>query len=233
MHLNHYIAQAGICSRRKAVDLIKAGDITVNNKPMIKPSYQVKESDTVRYKKRIIKAESFAYIMLNKPKGVITTAIDQHGRKTVFDCIKRGPKVRLFAIGRLDKDTTGLLLLTNDGALTQKLAHPKYNVKKVYHVTLDKSLEKLDAQKIMRGLRLRDGIARVDHITHPNAKNKTIVKITLHSGKKLIIRRIFEHLHYFVRKLDRINYAGLTKKALKSGQWRYLTKNEIQNLKRI
>lgn len=233
MHLNHYLAQTGLASRRKAVELIKAGQVTINNFVIKDPAYLVKKTDIIRYKKRIIRPEEKLYILLNKPKGYLTTTADEQGRKTVIDLLGKVTKKRLFPIGRLDKETAGLIVLTNDGELAQKLSHPRYEIKKVYQVVLDKPLAIEDAQKLRKGLRLRDGIARIDALSFPKVKNKKIVRIALHSGKKRIIRRIFEHLDYKVSNLDRINYANLTQKRLNKGSWRYLNEKEIEYVQKL
>lgn len=227
MRLNHYIAQAGICSRRKAAELIKDGHVSVNNAIVTEPYYVVQSKDVVRYKKKVVKAESFTYILLNKPAGVITTTADEKGRISITDLIPK--KVgRVFPVGRLDKDTTGLILLTNDGELAQKLAHPKFDVKKVYRATVDRPVLHKDMLAMRKGIRTRYGRLKADAVSWPNLKNRAIVQITLHSGKKRIIRRLLEHFDYKVRKLDRIGYAGLTKKGLKPGQWRTVNLDEIQ-----
>lgn len=231
MNLNHYISQTGLCSRRNATVLIKGGQVSINNFVIKDPAYQVKKTDVVRYKKRVIKPEEKIYILLNKPMGYVTTTADELGRKTVLDLISGADKKRLFPIGRLDKETTGLIILTNDGQLSQQLAHPRYEIKKVYHAILDKPLTHEHALQLKKGFRLRDGIIRIDGLSYPDSKNKNVVKVTLHSGKKRIVRRMFEHLEYMVRKLDRTNYAGLTQKGLRVGMWRNLTDEEIQNLR--
>ncbi len=230
MHLNHFLAQAGICSRRNAAELIKSGQVRVNNTVKKEPGYLVKPTDVVKYKNRIVKPQEKIYILLNKPTGYITTTADELGRKTILHLIPKAMEKRLFPVGRLDKDTTGLILLTNDGDLAQKLAHPRYEIKKVYEATLDKSLATEDAAQIRKGVKLRDGKALIDALSFSDLKNKKIVKVTLHSGKKRIIRRIFEHCDYEVRKLDRINYAGLTQRGLKRGAWRYLNAKEIEKI---
>ncbi len=229
MTLNKFIAQSGICSRRKAVELIKAGKVTINHKKITTPAYQVKENDVVRVNKKAITPQEYVYILLNKPVDFITTVSDELGRKTILDLIKNATKARVFPVGRLDKETTGLLLLTNDGDLSQQLAHPKFGIQKTYQVTLNKHLDALDLQKIKKGIRLKDGMVKIDEIK----KFRNQIKLTLHSGKYRVIRRLFDHLGYKVIKLDRVNYAGLSKRGLKVGLWRLLRKNEIQNLKSI
>ncbi|MEX0940905.1 MAG: pseudouridine synthase [Candidatus Babeliales bacterium] len=233
MHLNHYIAQAGICSRRKAVDLIKEKKISVNNQIITNPSYQVKENDIVKYQKKVISAQQNVYILLNKPKGYVSTTSDELGRKTIFDLIGSTTAKRLYPVGRLDKDTTGLIIITNDGQLTQKLAHPKFEIQKTYLATLDKPLSHEDFQRIRQGIKLVDGFIRVDSIAYANIKNKKKVKVKLHSGKKRVIRRIFQLLDYQVTELDRVQFAGLTKKNLKKGSWRYLTAEEVKQLNKF
>jgi 23S rRNA pseudouridine2605 synthase len=230
MVLNHYLAQAGICSRRKAVQLIKDSLVTVNGVVVTNPAYQVKETDAVKCNNKLIKHQEKIYLLLNKPKGYVTTASDELGRKTVFDLVSLAHKTRLFTVGRLDKDTTGLIVLTNDGDLAQKLAHPRYQIKKIYEATLDKPLPEEDMLIIKKGIRLRDGIIKVDALA--SFDRGMTIKVTLHSGKKRVIRRIFEALDYKVKKLDRINYAGLAKKGLQPGAWRFLTAAEISLLKK-
>jgi 23S rRNA pseudouridine2605 synthase len=233
LFLNHYLAQAGICSRRKAVALIKEGLVSINNAIITTPTYQVKPTDVVRYKKRVIKPDPYIYVLVNKPAGYVSTTADEMGRNTVLDLVPLAQKKRLYPIGRLDKETTGLIVLTNDGSLAQKLSHPTFEIQKVYQATLDQPCLPDHIQKIKKGIRLKDGIARVDSVNIPNLKNRQIVRIALHSGKKHIIRRIFEALDLKVKKLDRINYAGLTQKDLKPGAWRYLKEDEVENLKSL
>lgn len=230
--LNVYISHAGYCSRRKADELIKMGEITINHAVQKKPGYLVEEKDTVRHKKMVIRPGkiSFVYIIMNKPTGAITSAADDKNRLTVIDLL--GPKVkRVFPIGRLDIKTTGALLLTNDGELSHKLAHPKFKVKKVYQVTLSKDLTRTDFEKIKKGLFLKDGPLKVDNISCAMQKNK--VRVTIHSGKNRIVRRIFESLGYTVRKLIRLNFAGITTRGIEAGKWRYLTPTEIKKLKAL
>ena len=232
MKLNVYLAQAGLCSRRKAIELIKMGDITVNHWETRSASYEVKEKDTIRYKKKVIEfvPETPVYIAVNKPVGVVSTVSDPQGRPTVVDVLGKKFKTRVFPVGRLDTHTTGIILLTNDGELSNKLAHPKYKIKKVYQITLDKPLEHADLLRIKRGLYLKDGAIKVDEIVQ--GYNKSKVKVTLHSGRNRIVRRIFESLGYNSRKLERINFAGISKKGLAQGEWRDITRTEVIRLKK-
>ncbi|WP_236652894.1 pseudouridine synthase [Chitinophaga vietnamensis] len=233
MPLNKYIAHCGLCSRRKAVDYIKEGKVTVNGKTVTEPATKVTAADTVTLQdKKITLQKNLVYILLNKPKGYITTTDDPEGRKTVMDLIEDAVEnERVYPVGRLDRNTSGLLLLTNDGELAQKLAHPKHNIKKIYQVELDKPLTKNDAEKILAGVTLEDGVAHVDALGYVDPRDKKQVGIEIHSGKNRIVRRIFEHMEYNVEKLDRVMYAGLTKKTLNRGQWRFLTDKEVILLK--
>lgn len=230
MVLNKYIAHAGICSRRKAVDLIKEGLVTVKGVTIKDPSYDVTPDDVVKVRGKVIRQESKVYILLNKPNGYVTTVSDERGRKTVMDLIGTAPDVRIYPVGRLDRATTGLLVMTNDGEFMERLAHPRYEVEKIYHAVLDKELIHEDLQKISRGVRLLDGKVKVDAISYIPDKDKRHIRISIHSGKNRIIRRIFEHFGYIVKALDRVNYAGLTKKGLTVGRWRYLTSDEVTQL---
>lgn len=232
MRLNKFVAQCGVCSRRKAADLVKAGKIKVNGEVEINPAYVTTPSDKVSYQGKILKLElQKVYILMNKPKNVVTTVNDERGRKTVMDIVENKIKQRIYPVGRLDRNTTGLLLLTNDGDLAKKLSHPKYNIKKIYNVELDKIVQDKDLQKIKTGLELEDGFTKVDKAYHILNKDKNHVGLELHSGKNRIIRRIFESLGYDVIRLDRIYYAGLTKKDLPRGWFRDLKKQEIIMLK--
>ncbi len=230
--LNKYLAQCGIASRRKAAEIVKAGKIKVNGAVQDNPSYMVLRSDKVEYRGKNIKPNKAPiYLLLNKPKDVITTMKDERGRKTVYDLIKERITERIFPVGRLDRMTTGLLVLTNDGDLAQKLAHPKHKVKKIYHVVLHRPLKQEDLDKIAHGIALDDGIALVDKISYVQGRSKKEVGLELHQGKNRIIRRLFEHLGYKVVRLDRTYYAGLTKKDLPRGHYRRLTRREIIMLK--
>ena len=230
--LNKYIAHGGICSRRDAADLIREGKVSVNGKPVTEPGTKVLPTDTVKVNgKKVTISRNFVYILLNKPKDYITTAEDPQGRKTVLDLIRQATPERVYPVGRLDRNTSGVLLLTNDGDLAQKLSHPKHEIKKIYHVTLDKPLTKADFDKIAEGVTLEDGIAHVDVLAYADPRDKTQIGLEIHSGRNRIVRRIFEHLGYDVRGLDRVMYAGLTKKNVQRGKWRLLTEREIRILK--
>jgi 23S rRNA pseudouridine2605 synthase len=230
--LNKYIAHGGICSRRDAAELIRQGKVQVNGQPVTEPGTKVAPHDLVKVNgKKVIMSRNFVYILLNKPKDYITTTDDPLGRKTVLDLIRHATTERVYPVGRLDRNTSGVLLLTNDGELAQKLAHPKHEIKKIYHVTLDKALTKADFDKIVAGITLEDGIAFVDVIAYADARDKAQVGLEIHSGRNRIVRRIFEHLGYDVRGLDRVTYAGLTKKNVQRGKWRLLNEKEIRILK--
>lgn len=232
MPLNKYLAHCGISSRREAAQLISEGKVKVNKIVITEPGYKVLPNDEVIYNnKKLFVTKNLIYILLNKPKDYLTTTDDPQGRKTVLQLIKPATNERVYPIGRLDRNTSGVLLLTNDGDLTQKLSHPSYEIKKIYEVRLDKPLVKNDFEKIATGLILEDGPIKVDAIGHPDSKNKTIVGIELHSGRNRIVRRIFENLGYDVRGLDRVMYAGLTKKNVERGKWRFLSEKEIRLLK--
>lgn len=228
--LSKYVAQAGVASRRAVVELIKEGYVKVNGKVIKEPGYKLKESDKVTYLDKPVAADKKVYVLLNKPTGYITTVSDDQDRKTVLDLVKSATPVRIYPVGRLDRDTSGLLLLTNDGDLAQKLAHPRYEVQKIYMVTLDRLLSKDDYDEIRKGIHLRDGFIKVDGIYFLPEQKRNRVKVIIHSGKNRIVRRIFEFFGYRVAKLDRSSYAGLTKKGLMVGQWRHLTKDEVKKL---
>ena len=230
MPLNKYIAHSGECSRRDAAELVRKGKVKVNGELVLDPGYRVLHDDKVTMSgKKLTPQKGMVYILLNKPKGFITTNEDPQGRKTVMELVGNSGVDRLFPVGRLDRDTSGLLLITNDGDLTQKLCHPSYNIKKVYHVTLDRPLTKADFEKIVEGVELEDGKAIVDEIAYLEKKNE--LGLEIHSGRNRIVRRIFESLSYEVVKLDRVMYAGLTKKNLPRSKWRYLDEREIVLLK--
>lgn len=232
VRLNKFIANAGICARRKADEFIEQGFVTVNDKVVLEMGYKVQEKDIVKFKGKKVVPIKFSYILLNKPKSVITTTDDEKNRKTVMDIVQGASKERIYPVGRLDRNTTGIILLTNDGELAQKLSHPSSEVTKVYQVELDKPLTEKDRLAIKEGIVLEDGLAQIDQIeyTLPRGDDRH-VGIELHLGKNRIVRRIFEHLGYEVVKLDRVLYAGLTKKNVPRGKWRYLTEKEIVFLK--
>lgn len=230
MRLNRYIAQSGICSRREADDYIQAGLVTVNGVIVTELGTKVMPSDEVRFSDSIVKGEKKVYLVLNKPKGYVTTLDDPHATKTVMELVKDACSERIYPVGRLDKNSLGLLIFTNDGDMTRQLTHPSYQKKKIYQVTLDKPLTRGDMDKISEGITLEDGEIYADEISYVKEDKKEI-GIEIHSGRNRIVRRIFEHLGYVVQKLDRVYYAGLTKKNLKRGAWRFLTKDEVSRLK--
>ncbi len=230
IRLNRYIANSGVCSRREADELISMGVISVNGKVVTELGYKVNPGDEVRYDKKLLKAEKPVYILMNKPKGFLTTTNDPQERNTVMHLIGSKVKERIYPVGRLDRNTTGLLLLTNDGDLADKLMHPSYNVKKIYKVELDRPLTRADFQKILDGIQLEEGKAQVDDLAIVSDDGKTI-GIELHIGWNRVVRRIFESLEYEVVKLDRSVYAGLDKKDLPRGEWRFLSREEIVRLK--
>lgn len=229
--LNKYLAHAGIASRREADELIRQGFVTVNSRVVKEMGFKVQRDDVVRFNDSIIRPEKKVYILLNKPKDYITTTDDKKGRRTVMDLIHRATKMRVYPVGRLDRHTTGLLLLTNDGALAQRLSHPKFEVKKVYVAMLNRPLQPADMKKIAGGVPLQEGIARVDAIAYADPQDKKRIGIELHIGWNKVVRRIFERLGYEVLHLDRVYYGGLTKKDLPRGKWRYLTDTEVLMLK--
>lgn len=230
--LNKYVAHAGVSSRRAAALLVKEGKVTVNGVVIIDPGTKVLYSDTVKVAgKKVTVSSHFVYILLNKPKDFLTTTTDPQGRKTVQQLIAKATEERVYPIGRLDRNTSGVLLFTNDGDLAQKLSHPKNEMKKIYHVGLDKPLTKQHFEKIMGGIELEDGIARVDEMAYADPKDKTQIGLEIHSGKNRIVRRIFAALGYDVKTLDRVMYAGLTKKNVQRGSWRFLTEKEVRTLK--
>jgi 23S rRNA pseudouridine2605 synthase len=232
VRLNKYIAHSGVCSRRKAGDLVKAGKVMVNGQREINPSYMVQDGDEVVMDgKKLSIEENKVYILMNKPKNTVTTLSDENGRMTVRDIIGEKVKERIYPVGRLDRMTTGLLLLTNDGDLATKLAHPSGEVRKFYRAVLDKKISEEDILKIRNGITLDDGFIKVDGVDFVKGGEGMVVGIQLHSGRNRIIRRIFEHLGYTVTRLDREYYAGLTKKDLKRGWWRHLTEKEVIMLK--
>ena len=232
IRLNKYVAKCGVTSRRKAADLVKEGHIIVNGEAEKNPAYLVQQKDKVQYRGKVLKLQGKSlYLLMNKPKNTITTVDDEKDRKTVIDLIRHKIQDRVFPVGRLDRNTTGLLLLTNDGDLAQKLSHPKFKVKKIYHVTLNRDLKQRDLERIKTGIILEDGQAIVDGIEYVQNKGKNEIGMEIHIGKNRIVRRIFEHLGYEVTKLDRVYFGGLTKKDLPRGRFRHLTRQEIIMLK--
>jgi 23S rRNA pseudouridine2605 synthase len=232
MPLNKYLAHCGVCSRREAAEVIKTGTVLVNGKVITEPGHKVTDKDEVKVNgKKISIQKELVYILLNKPKDYITTSEDPQGRRTIMDLMRGVSTSRIYPVGRLDRNTTGVLLLTNDGELTQKLSHPSFQVKKVYEVTLDKPLEKKDFEKLLNGVTLEDGFIAPDALGYADPKNKKIVGIEIHSGRNRIVRRMFESLGYDVKGLDRVLFANLTKKNVDRGKWRYLNEKEVRLLK--
>ena len=225
------MANAGICSRRDADKYIQAGVITVNGKVVTELGTKVLRSDDILFHESPVRLEKKVYVLLNKPKGCITTSEDPQERKTVMNLVKGACQERIYPVGRLDRNTTGVLLLTNDGELAAKLTHPQFMKKKIYHVYLDKNVSSADMQKIADGITLDDGEIKADDIQYASETDKKQVGIEIHSGKNRIVRRIFESLGYHVVKLDRVYFAGLTKKHLRRGDWRYLTQDEVNYLR--
>ena len=232
MRLNKYIAHGGICSRRKAAELVKSGKIQVNGKIEKNPSYEVQPKDKVLYNGKRVRLETkMVYILMNKPKNVLTTTSDDRARTTVMDILKNKVQERVYPVGRLDRNTTGLLLLTNDGKLAKKLSHPSHGIKKRYHVILDKPVIAEHIEQIRAGIKLEDGEVPVDDIDWIIGSDRSEVGIEIHIGRNRIVRRIFESFNYEVKRLDRVYYAGLTKKDLPRGWFRPLTKQEVIMLK--
>lgn len=233
IRLNKFIANSGICSRREADELITQGLVEVNGKVVTEMGYQVQKVDKVVFDGQNITPEKPVYILLNKPKGYISTTKDDKARKTVMDLVSNASPYRVFPVGRLDRSTTGVILLTNDGHMTKKLTHPSFDAKKIYHVTLDKKLTNEDLKLIAEGIRLDEGVAEVDQISFIEGKPRNEVGIEIHIGWNRVIRRIFQRLGYEVEALDRVMFAGLTKKNIKRGHWRILTELEVNNLKML
>ena len=231
IRLNKFMANSGVGSRREADEFIKMGLVTVNGVTIIEMGHKVKSTDDVRYEGKRLKAEKPVYVLLNKPKGFITTTDDPQERNTVMNLVSNVGKERIYPVGRLDRNTSGVLLLTNDGDLAQKLSHPKHEIKKVYEVKLDRVLTKGDMDKIAEGITLEDGFIATDVIAYADSKDKSIIGIEIHSGRNRIVRRIFEHMKYDVKALDRVMFAGLTKKDVQRGKWRFLKDKEIRILK--
>ena len=234
IRLNKYIANAGVCSRREADKLIAAGAVTVNGKVVTELGTKISPNDKVQYGDQSLKREKPRYVLLNKPKGFITTTDDPQERKTVMNLVSKACHERIYPVGRLDRNTTGVLLFTNDGEMTKKLLHPKHGTQKIYHVVLDRALTKKDMMQIVEGIQLDDGVIKVDAIEYVgDGKDKKQIGIELHSGKNRIVRRIFEKLAYKVIRLDRVSFAGLTKKNLPRGEWRFLEEKEVSFLKML
>ena len=231
IRLNKFLANAGVCSRREADEFIAAGVVSVNGEIVTELGTKIKRTDEVKFHEEPVTVERKVYVLLNKPKDCVTTSDDPQERKTVMHCVKDACKERIYPVGRLDRNTTGVLLLTNDGDLASKLTHPKYLKKKIYHVYCDKNVTKADLDQIAAGITLEDGEIHADAISYASETDKKQVGIEIHSGKNRIVRRIFESLGYKVVKLDRVYFAGLTKKGLKRGDWRYLTEQEVNFLR--
>ena len=231
IRLNKFLANAGVCSRREADEFITAGVVSVNGEVVTELGTKIKRGDEVKFHDQTVSIERKIYVLLNKPKDTVTTSDDPQARRTVMDLVKGACDERIYPVGRLDRNTTGVLLLTNDGDLASKLTHPKYLKKKIYHVHLDKNLTKADMEQIAAGIQLDDGEIQADAISYTDDFKKDEVGIEIHSGKNRIVRRIFESLGYKVVKLDRVFFAGLTKKGLRRGEWRYLTEQEVNFLR--
>ena len=231
IRLNKFLANAGVCSRREADEFITAGVVSVNGEVVTELGTKIKRGDEVKFHDQTVSIERKIYVLLNKPKDTVTTSDDPQARRTVMDLVKGACNERIYPVGRLDRNTTGVLLLTNDGDLASKLTHPKYLKKKIYHVHLDKNLTKADMEQIAAGIQLDDGEIHADAISYTDDVKKDDVGIEIHSGKNRIVRRIFESLGYKVMKLDRVYFAGLTKKGLRRGEWRYLTEQEVNFLR--
>lgn len=230
VRLNRFLAQSGLCSRREADDFITAGLVTVNGQVVTELGTKVRSTDEVKFNDSKVQGEKKVYLVLNKPKGYVTSLEDPHADKTVMELVKGACSERIYPVGRLDKNSLGLLLFTNDGDVTRQLTHPSLEKKKIYQVTLDKPLTRADMEQMTEGLTLEDGEIFVDEVAYVGESKKE-VGLEIHSGRNRIVRRIFEHLGYTVQKLDRVYYAGITKKNLKRGQWRFLTREEVERLK--
>ena len=234
IRLNKYIANSGVCSRREADVLIAAGNAMVNGKVITEMGFKVKLTDEVRFDGSLISPETKRYVLLNKPKNYITTMDDERGRKTVMELVQTAAKERIYPVGRLDRNTTGLLLFTNDGELAKKLTHPKHNVRKLYHASLDRKLALSDLQKLSSGdFQVEGKKVFIDDVAYVEGESKTEVGIEIHSGRNRIVRKIFETIGYKVVKLDRVIFAGMTKKNIQRGHWRHLTEQEVNNLRML
>ena len=233
IRLNRYISLCGVCSRRKADELISNGHVKINDKVITDMGYRVKHPDIVCVDNKIIHFEEKTYIVLNKPKDAVTTTKDPEGRKTVIDLISFKNNIRVFPVGRLDRNTTGVLILTNDGDLSYKLTHPSRNISKVYLATLDKPLKSEDVKSFLSGVKIDDELIQIDDISYQSNKEKHKVFISIHSGQYHVVKRIFESINYKVKNLDRITFAGIGKTNLKRGEWRFLTKQEVDKLYKL
>lgn len=231
VRLNKYLSNAGVCSRREADVLIQTGVITVNGNIVTELGYKIAPTDVIQCNGETINAEKKRYVLLNKPKGFITTMDDPQGRKTVMTLVRNACRERIYPVGRLDRETTGLLLFTNDGDLAKKLTHPRYQARKIYHVELNKPVKAEDLEKLLRGVDLEDGKSKADKVSYVEGGNSREVGIEIHSGKNRIVRRMFESLGYIVVKLDRVVFAGLTKKDLPRGMFRHLSEDEVSFLR--
>ena len=232
MPLNKFISHAGVSGRREAAEIVRKGIVKVNGKIITEPGHKISPKDEVIVNgKKVFLSKNLVYILLNKPKDFITTTEDPQGRKTVLDLIRRATTERVYPVGRLDRNTSGVLLFTNDGELSQKLTHPSNEIKKIYAVTLDKPLDKKDFDQILKGIVLEDGPASVDKLAYTDTKDRTQLGVEIHSGRNRIVRRIFEHFGYDVKHLDRVMFAGLTKKNVERGKWRFLNEKEVRELK--
>lgn len=231
LRLNKFLANAGVCSRRDADKYIQAGVVSVNGEVVTELGTKVLRTDEVRFHDNLVKVEKKVYVLLNKPKGYVTTSEDPQNRKTVMDLVNNACPERIYPVGRLDRNTTGVLLLTNDGELASKLTHPKFLKKKIYHVTTDQNVSAADLRQIAEGIMLDDGEIKADAVEYASETDKKQIGIEIHSGKNRIVRRIFESLGYHVIKLDRVYFAGLTKKNVRRGDWRFLTEKEVNMLR--
>ena len=231
IRLNKYLANAGVCSRREADELIQAGAVSVNGTPITELGTKIKRGDKVLIGDQLVAPDKLVYILLNKPKGCVTSTDDPNAKLTVMKLVERACKERIYPVGRLDKPTTGVLLLTNDGDLASKLTHPMYNKKKIYQVTLNKELTEEDMATISAGIDLEDGPIKPDEVSYVDEADHKKIGIEIHSGRNRIVRRIFDKLGYRVMRLDRVFFAGLTKKGLKRGEWRFLTEREVSMLR--
>lgn len=231
IRLNKYLAHSGVCSRREADKYIQAGVVTVNGQVVTELGVKVTSTDKVQFEGQTLHREKLVYVLLNKPKGFITSMDDPYDRKTVMNLVENAVKERIYPVGRLDRNTSGLLLFTNDGQMAKKLTHPSHRIKKIYHVTLNKPLTKSHFDEILNGVELEDGLIKPDAIAYIMEENKKEIGLEIHSGKNRIVRRIFEHFDYVVTRLDRVKFGGLTKKDLPRGKWRFLSAAEVNMLK--